>query len=156
MHFAKLHTLEIEAVRYPARVIEFIRIACPNLKTLKIYHWIGGRAVLQKSVLENMLMSAEHLEELHLGSQSETDTFELRLEAVEVIKAKGKNLKRLTVFTSFPDTMKATLAGFHGTQIHAMAWNRNYQEPEEMDENYKHQMKSNERKRTLSTCEFRL
>lgn len=150
VQFAHLHTLEIEAVRYPAVLVELIKMACPSLTTLRIY-WIGGRAMKQQ-VLENILTSAKDLEELHLGT--ETDNFELTMEGVETIKVEGKKLRKLTVFTSCPDTMKKTLEGFRGTPIYATAWQRNHVKLEEMDENFGSQNNSQSVKKLISTCEF--
>lgn len=139
IQFAKLRTLEFGIVRHPVKmnsISELIRISCPNLKTLKIY-WIG---CLGMNMLENILTSAEYLEELFLGN------YELSLDEVEVIRAKGKNLRKLTVYDCLSDTIKIILSGLHGTKIQVTTWDREY---ETMDENCTYH-------RTGSTCEFSL
>lgn len=98
---------------------------------------------MKENELENLLTSAEQLEELYLGN------YDISLEDVEIIKAKGKNLKRLRVYRCGSDTIKETLAGFHGTKIHAIAGTRNYIPPAEMNETIKYE-------RGCPTCDFSL
>jgi hypothetical protein len=102
--FNKLLTLEVEAVKYQLHVNKLMQLLkmSPNLKALKIF-WIGNHA--KCDLFNNLFKNINNLEELHLGSP--TDTFELTSDLIEIIKEESEGLK-IRKLSTFSDDVEMT------------------------------------------------
>lgn len=145
--FKKLHTLEIEGIKYQIHVNKMIQLLrmSPTLKVLKIF-WIGNHAIsneMYKAIFE----VAKSLEELHLGSS--IDTFNISDEALSIIKNNSGNLRKIKVFTDDIERMRKKMKMLNHIQCTALS--KKYENITE-EEEAKSSRKTTKKYKMPSTC----